>query len=148
MDDLVSSEDITELMDAVYENVFQLRGVKRFNIVLNDLWLYPDRMIKDNFPEKGYSSKVIGALCYNEDKIAEGIIGTDIVFDRDRLLPIYEDSKPSGYIFTPLFVDNESFGYAMISYGTEPRSYDEVYRLWIRDVSRGLEALKRRIIIK
>lgn len=147
MDDLVSSEDITELMDAVYENVFQLRGVKRFNIVLNDMWLYPDRMIKDNFPEKGYSSKVIGALCYNEDKIAEGIIGTDVVFDRDRLLPIYEDSNPSGYIFTPLFVDNESFGYAMISYGTEPRSYDEVYRLWIRDVSRGLEALKRRIII-
>ena len=148
MDDFSCSEDLLEMMDAVYENVFQLGSAHRFNIVLNDLWLHPDRMVKEGFPKIGYSSKVINALSYNADKLSEGTIGTDSLFERDKMLPVYEDIKPSGYIFTPLYVENQSFGYAMVSYGSEPRSYDEVYRLWIRDVSRGLEGIRRLMIIK
>ena len=147
MDDLCSSDDLVEMMDAIYENVFQLKAVRKFNIILNDMWLYPDRMARDSFPLNGYSSKVINALSYNSDKLSEGSIGLEHIFDRDCLLPEF-DENPCGYIFTPLYVENESFGYAMISYGSESRSYDEIYRLWIREVSRGLENLKRRMIIR
>lgn len=147
MDDLCSSDDLMEMMDVIYENVFQLKAVKRFNIILNDLWLYPDKMARDSFPQKEYSTKVINALSYNSDKLSEGSISLEHLFDRDEILPEY-DENPCGYIFTPLYVEDESFGYAMISYGSEPRSYDEIYRLWIREVSRGLENLKRRMIIR
>ena len=50
--------------------------------------------------------------------------------------------------FTPVFFESQCFGYAVLSYGDKPRSYDETYRLWIGSVSRGFEVLRRDLMLK
>ena len=72
---------------------------------------------------------------------------TDI-FRKGEILPNVENDIPKGFIFTPLFYEDVSLGYAVISYGDEPRSYDEVYRLWVTSLGRGLETLRRSIMLR
>ncbi|MBO4863636.1 MAG: EAL domain-containing protein [Eubacterium sp.] len=148
MDDLSGSDNLGELLSSIFENIFQLRGVQRFNICLNDLWLNPGKMISTEFQEKGYSDMMVNAISYNASKMSESVIGTEKVFEKDDLLPEFDKERPHGYIFTPIYIESKSFGYAMVSYGDRPSSYDEVYRLWIRDVARGFESLRRLMIMR
>ncbi len=145
--DMTSTDNLNDFLNSVYENIYQLKDIRRFSIMLNDLWLLPEYMLEKEFPEVGYSNYILNALSFDREKNDELVLGMDSTFEVKKMLPYYEQQNPSAYIFTPLFHENISLGYAMVSYGNEPRCYDEVYRLWISSVCEGLECLRRMEII-
>ncbi|MCR5215166.1 MAG: EAL domain-containing protein [Eubacterium sp.] len=147
LQDMLSKDNLDDFLNSVYENIYQLKDIKKFSIMLNDLWLLPEYMCEKEFPDVGYSKHVLNALSFDRDNNDELILGIDKIIDSEKVFPSYDEDNPAGYIFTPLFHENNSLGYAMVSYGNEPRSYDEVYRLWITEVCEGLECLRRIQII-
>lgn len=144
LDDLLLCDNLDDFLGHIYENLYQIHDLERFDLCLNDLWLKPEEMLAKEFPKQGYSDIMLHAIHYEAKDVTHGWAGTKNIFQSEKLLPDADRSEPRGYIFTPVYVEDVCFGYAIISFGDTPRSYDEVYRLWIRSLARGLEELRRK----
>ena len=142
-DDIISQTDLAGFTGMVYSYAFQL-GAESFHLCIGDMWRYMGKSSDVHFGNDGYPDKMIYAVRFNKSH-KDGIAGLDISFDSRLLLPdlLDEHEKPRAVFFTPVFCENNCFGYAAVEYGDEARSYDEVYREWIRLVSKGLESLRR-----
>ena len=148
LEDLQRCSTLDGFLTGVFENIHYLKGIKSFALVLNDLWMRPQDMINYEFPTEGYSSKVVLALSYDSKNANSNLLSTHKIFDKMILLPEMSKDEPEGYIFTPLFDETKSLGYAVISYGDKPQSYNEVFRLWINTLTGGLESLRRNLIVQ
>lgn len=147
-EDMLLASSLEELFRTAYENIFYLRGAKRVEICLNEQWLNEDAMLKMDFPETGYSADMINVLSYVMDDASNSKVSLEKTFKSDDLLPYFNiDNEPRSYYFAPLFFENKSFGYAMVSYGSEMTDFEEVNRLWFTCLSRGLESFRRLSII-
>lgn len=71
-------------------------------------------------------------------------------FPVSELLDVYSQPRryPIAYYFTPLHYNNNFFGYAALSYGKKPYSFDELYLHWINYVNVGLEQVRLKMLIK
>lgn len=148
-EDMLQSTDLTGFLEVVYDNLHHISGIESFRLCLNDIWLEPDRLYEKELYSEGYSDRMINALYYHENDPSASRISVIECFDRDNMLPETDgDDEPKGYIFTPVFCDDKSLGYAVLSYGSVPGCYDDTYRLWINSVARGLECLRRNYIIE
>ena len=148
MDDLLASADLSEFLENVYETLYYIKEISRFDLCLDPLWLTPEQLLVREFTREGYSKAMIHAISYDAARPSEGKIGMNHTFPTAKLLPGMNEQEPEGYIFTPVFVEDLAFGYAVVSFGKEPKSYDEVYRLWITAISRGMEALRRKLMLQ
>ncbi len=143
-ENLMSQTDLTGFLSAVYSYAYQIKGAESFDLCIANVWKYMDRDSDLSVPNNGYPSKLIHAVGYNSDR-KDGTVGLEKTFDRSELLPRLSDERetPAAFFFTPVFCEKMCFGYAAVSYGNDPRSYDDIYRRWIGVVSRGLEELRR-----
>ncbi len=144
MDDLVAQTDVKSFFETVFEYVYQIRPFTGFHLCLNDYWRNPEIMTGDEALRNGYTDQVYRIIkCGAEEE--ESHISYDDVFDSEILLPELSMDRdyPTAYIFSPLFFQDRSFGYAVVNYGEEPRVYEDVYRSWIKTVSRDLESFAR-----
>ncbi len=145
-ENLITQSSLQEYLGTVYSYAYQIRGAEEFHLCLANEWrnTSPGLHIKNN----GYPAKMIHAVRYCSDR-RNNIAGLDEVFDTAEMLPeLYEEHEaPRAYFFTPVFFENECFGYAVVSYGSSIRSYDDIYRRWIGSVCRGFEVLRRNILL-
>ena len=135
-EDMMKETSVKGFFDVVYTNIFQLNGAESFHLFLNE-----------NSDDVGYSDRMLKAISYHSDADSQDEISVSDFMDRSLMLEeLYEQHiMPKGYIFTPFYFEEKTHGYAVISYGTEPRSYDPEYRLWINAVARGFETVIRNI---
>ena len=143
-EELLVQPDLEGFLGTVYSYAYQLTGVESFHLCLCDPWKYMDRSNNLSIPNSGYPERMVYALRYRADH-KDGLAALTETFDTDCLLPGLEEDvgHPRALQFTPLFFENNCFGYAVVDYGTEPKSYDALYRKWIYQVIRGLEGLRR-----
>ena len=139
---LISQTSLQDYLDTVYSYAYQIRGAEEFHLCLAGEWKNSGQVA--HIKNSGYPKKMIHAIRYCSDR-RSNIAGTDELFDTADMLPeLYDDSNfPTAYFFTPVFFENNCFGYAAVSYGSKLRSYDDIYRRWISSVSTGLEVLRR-----
>lgn len=144
-DDLVAQTSVESFFDTVSEYVYQIRPFESFHLCLNDYWRNPEVMTGDEALRHGYTDHVYRLIKCGPDEKEERHIRYDDVFESAKLLPeLYEDRDyPTAFIFTPLFFQDRSFGYAVVNYGAEPRVYEDVYRSWIKTVARDMESFAR-----
>ena len=132
-------------MLAVYS--YQIRPFKSFKICLNDGFRDPYSFIGPNARREGYTEKMYMIInCDDTPKIdKKEDVSFDVSFNASLMLPeIYEERDyPTTFIFTPLFFEDRSFGYAVLNYGEEIRYYTEDYRSWMKNVNQGIEAFFR-----
>ena len=132
-------------MLAVYS--YQIRPFKSFKICLNDGFRESYSFIGPNARREGYSEKVHMVINCNDklDVDKKEAVNFDASFDSLLMLPeLYEERDyPTTFIFTPLFFEDRSFGYAVLNYGDEIRYYTEDFRAWMKNVNQGLEAFFR-----
>lgn len=148
-DDMLSAENLDEICSTIYEYIFHIKNVSTFDLCLNSQWLTPEKLDENDFPETGYTKKMLHAISYSTESPSETQISTDRTFDTWELLPDLDaHAGCKSFIFTPIYIDNESLGYAVVSFNSNQSSYDQTYRLWSRAVARGLEALRRFYIIE
>lgn len=131
-EDMMKEDSFRGFFEVVYSYIFQLRGVESFHLFIN----------KDN-TVSGYSDEMLKAISYHADSDSGNSISLNDFEKKEVMLSdMYEPHvQPKAYIFTPIFFDDKTHGYAVVSYGDTPRSYDSEYRLWISAVSRGFESV-------
>lgn len=144
MDDMIAQTDVEPFFNTVFSYVHQIRPFASFHLCLNDYWDKPEVMTGDKALRYGYTGNIYRIIKCGPDEESSKLSYND-VFRSDMLLPdLYEERDyPTVFMFTPLFFQDRSFGYAAVSYGREPRVYEEVYRLWLKTVCRDLEAFER-----
>ena len=141
---LMAQTTLEEYVGAVYSYAFQLRGAESFHLCLSSYCKYMGQTAKINLSNDGYPEKMIYAVRYNRDR-KDGIADLEKTFSTSELLPGLWDERdcPRAVFFTPVFCESICFGYSAVEYGTAARSYDGVYRSWMRTVCNGLESLRR-----
>ncbi|MBR3536931.1 MAG: EAL domain-containing protein [Oscillospiraceae bacterium] len=144
-EDLLSQNTLEDYLSTVYSYVYQITGAKEFHLCLSGEW--KGMGLGVHIRNKGYSQKMLHAIRYYDEDRKKNTVSTEELFDTAEMLPeLYEGrEKNTAFFFTPLFFEDECFGYASVSYGDALRSYDDTYRRWIGSVSRGLEFLRREI---
>lgn len=145
MDDLVAQTDVESFFNTVAEYVYQIRPFHEFHLCLNDYWKNPEIMTGDEALRYGYTDHVYRLIKCGADESEDPVISYDDVFESSMILPeLYEDRDyPTTYIFTPIYFQDRSFGYAAVNYGSEPRVCEEVYRSWIKTIARDIESFAR-----
>ena len=147
VEDLFAQNTLAEFLGTVYSYAYQLRGAESFHLCLCDCWkdLGSRDVTKDH---NGYTENMIYAVRYNSDRM-DGLASAETLFKTSELLPCLNEQTdhPRAFYFTPVFNGASCFGYAAVEYLT-PRSYDRVYRDWVRMLMSGLEGLRRELTLR
>lgn len=172
-DDILSKNDLYGIISTLFTYVYQLREFESFSLCINDGWDHygtnaeesvlddgtviprndsSEKHIDSAFlsdPGRFFPVKMMEVMSCRPEKLNRDRISLDSCFNRDDLVPRLDEERPSPevFFFTPLHFDHRCFGYAMISF-TEPSSYSDNYRVWLRGVMRGLETLRREVNLK
>ncbi|WP_051437657.1 EAL domain-containing protein [Eubacterium xylanophilum] len=147
-ENLCNHTTLRGFLDTVYSYAYQIKGAESFNLLLCAPWNYMEDDYEITVGNHGYTEEIIHAIRYNSDN-RDGISSLSDIFCVKEILPdIYlPRKKPLVYYFTPLFCGIQCYGYASVAYDN-PRSYDDVYRLWVTDVAVGLECLRKELVIR
>ena len=145
---LLMQNSLEDFIGTLYSYCYQIPGAKSFHLCLTNWYKYTAVDAGLRLKNEGYPDKMTLAIRYSKDK-KNNKASLDETFDTKQMLPdLFERrDKPTAYFFTPVFYESECFGYAALSYGSEPRSYDENYRRWIGTVCITFEALRRTMMI-
>ena len=146
-EDMLRCESLEEVLSVIFDNIHYIKDIKRFDLCLDPAWVSAGQLKTEQFPVGKYSDRMIHALSYDAQRPENARLGLFNSFSTDSLLPFMEDLSPYGYTFSPLSGEQFSFGYVCVSWGSETRSYEEVYRLWIAAIVRGLEGMRRKLSI-
>lgn len=148
-ENLMMQTSLQSFLGTLYSYVYQVNGVENFSLCLAKPWTNMERDPGLHVGNTGYPDEMVSAVSYNSSG-KEGKVCVDETFKTGDLLPILkeEHEEPLAYFFTPIFYETEMFGYAAVSYGHEARTYDGDYRFWISMLSRGLEDLRRNLVIE
>ncbi|MGN0437605.1 MAG: EAL domain-containing protein [Lachnospiraceae bacterium] len=144
MDDLLGQMTFEDLIRTIYSYVHQIRPFQDFYLCLNEAWRHPEQMALDTIATEQFSDEMIQALhCCKEGENQDRVDFSLLINRHDLLSDLNQDREEAkAFIFTPLCFEQRSFGYAVISY-SEPKSYDETYVLWLRNLMHGMECFRR-----
>ncbi|MDO5154392.1 MAG: EAL domain-containing protein [Eubacteriales bacterium] len=144
MEELISQTTYADFFNTVFQYIYQIRDFDSFHLCLNNNWDV-SKTTETEVMHQGYTNTISRIIRCGKDSVHNNSISFHDTFDRDCLLPELEEGsdKPCSYIFTPLYFNDHSLGYAVISYGNEPKVYDKIYHLWLRNVMQGLECFNR-----
>ncbi len=150
IESMLAQTDLGGFWDIVYSHIYQIKGYESLHICLPKDWAEPDFKNDGTEEGPGYPEKMVRTIASYGGGGGSDRIGKKEIFATKQLLPelheMYE--KPKAYIFTPLYYEARRYGYAVISYGEQTRSYDEVYRLWMRSLGCGLESMRRTLMMQ
>ena len=143
-EDLMQQNNILGFLSMVYSYAYQIPEAESFHLCLNDTWQNMDTEPDVLFDANGYSDRMLHAIQYYRYG-NEGKVSLSELFLTEKILPELDNEcdEPRAFIFTPVYSESKCFGYSVVSYGSVPRSYDGVYRQWIRSVTRHLDMLRR-----
>lgn len=144
IEDLMAQTSFKNFIAVIQRYLFQIRPFTHFDICLNEGFLNPENNIGEKSLRKGYATNVYRVL-----SCSDYFEGNEVNFNRhfksEEMLPDLFDYRdyPTTYFFNPLFCDDRCFGYTVINFGEEIRSYSKEYRVWMRTVMQGLESFLR-----
>ena len=146
-ENLISQTALQSYLDTVYSYIYQISGAEEFHLCLASAWSNIHHGV--HFGNSGYPAEMLHAIRYCTDRM-NNFAGLKDSFPSTEMLPelFAQHDAPRAYFFTPVFFENECFGYAALSYGSQTRSYDETYRRWIGTVCRSLEFLKNALLLQ
>ena len=92
---------------------------------------------KEKTLEVGYTTKMFLALAKENQEFVDS---SYVFFTRDMLPDLWKErAKPKAYYFTPLHFNENTFGYAVLTYGDKVKVFDIAYRNWSRNIMNILE---------
>ena len=144
MTDLFSQTQLNGLINQIANYVHQLGEFDNFSLCLNSYWRDLNMLTDKDGLSSGFTKEVLPVLqCGNS--ITGTPVNLNAAFDSKLLFPELHEERfePKIYYFTPLFFEERSFGYAVISYAGDKKCYNQVYWLWLRNVMHSLEGIRR-----
>ncbi len=145
MEDMLSKSQFQDLMNTIFTYVYQIREFDSFHLCLNSQWCDSKKLGERESQWQGYTEQILPVLQCAKTGNSQNRINFDKMFDRNVLLPALHEERdvPMAFFFTPMHFEERCLGYAVISYGNEAKSYDDTYRLWLRNAMQGLECFRR-----
>ena len=142
---IMLQDSFRSVVSAMRDYSFQIREFDSFVLCLNDVWSNEVIDIDEVEIKHGYTERICPVLICTSDEIGSDTINYGIKFDRKEMLPLlYEECDyPRGFIFSPVYFDDVTFGYAVISYGKEAKCYDGEYSSWMHTIMLGIENYRR-----
>lgn len=136
---LMASKSFNEFIDNLSQNVYLIRGCKRYSLCLNDGWdefeENDDKYIKEGYSEK--VTEVIGWHGYSD--IEQGSR-----FPSDEVFPplMLEEESPVACYFSPVHFEDRCFGYEVIKFLSDEITPDNILHLWTRGINVALEYVR------
>ncbi len=145
VEDLLSQSDHRHFFNAVFKHVYQIRPFNSFSICMNDYWKSSEVMTGDGALKKGYTETVYRVLKCGSKEETGNVIDFDDVFESKKMIPeLYEEREhPETFYFTPLYFDDRSFGYTVVSFSGTFSAYSTTYRNWCKSIMQSMEAFYR-----
>lgn len=149
-EDLLCQTTFYDLMKVLNEYVFQIGDFDGFHICLNEDWNDFEKKEQEGRQDEIFSRRMLHVLSCGPKGSNQAIISFDTYFDTSLLLPEVQEqhSRPWVYFFTPLHFEEKNFGYAVIGYENQARSYSATYRMWLRNAMQAFECFRRIEAIK
>jgi diguanylate cyclase (GGDEF)-like protein len=142
MEELMSTNDLNNLLEQICYYTFQLKDYDNFYLALCDNWDYVGCSYEasQNYNIDHYTSKM-------HLKITKGVedrIRNDTSFPVSIMIPAIwtERSTPSVFHFNPVHFSDRCFGYTVIEFTNRVKSLEFCYRDWVRYVGIALENLR------
>ena len=149
LDDLMIMTSLSDLVNTIYSNIYQIKNLKSYHLCLNKQWMMEERFNPAIMPVKGYADSIIHAIEYYVNNSSRNQVNLYNTFSVDQMLPgIGESPEPECYMFTPLFFEEKCFGYMVACYDEKEYGYSELFRVWNGKVSKGFECLRRELLLK
>lgn len=145
LEGLLSDDEINRYLYDLNWFTYQIEPFDTFCLCLCRDWDNIDEGEKaDNYLRMGYTPQMDYAIEHC-NSIGEVRVNTDRSFELSKMLPaiFYKRDYPTTYFFSPIHFNDRCFGYSVISYGREIRSYDSLYRIFARYINNSLESLRR-----
>lgn len=144
-EDLLCQTTFYDFMKVLDDYVFYIRKFEEFHICLNEDWNDFEKKMKEGRVDETFSKRMLHILKCGPKDSSQDVISFDSYFDTTLLLPeIHVDhSEPRVYFFTPLHFEEYNFGYAVLCYQNQARSYDITYRMWLRNIMQAFECFRR-----
>ncbi|MBR6094790.1 MAG: EAL domain-containing protein [Lachnospiraceae bacterium] len=143
-EDMLCQTDYEKFFRVLASYSYQVRPFKKLWLCFNNNFLNPAEFIGENARRKGYSDRMhmvvqVGDTPADDDPEA---VDLNRSFSTSVMIPDLDVEKdyPTTYIFTPLFFEDISFGYAVMNVGAENHLYNITYRVWMRNINLGIRA--------
>jgi len=143
--DMLCQTNFYDLMKTLSHYTYHIRDFETFHICLNEDWDDFEKKVLEGREDERFSSRMFHVVnCDIRNEQGEDI-SFDSYFDTKDMLPeLYEErKKPAAFYFTPLHFEEKCFGYAVVSYGDQLRTYNSRYRMWLQNVMQELECFRR-----
>ena len=143
MEDILSKTEFPDLMNTIFTYVYQLKGFDSFTLCLNSQWKDLEKLHKGEAKWNGYTKQILPVIRCKKDVVNP--LNYDETFSKELLIPALHEERetPAAFFFTPLHFEERCLGYSVISYGDEPRCFDDIYWPWLRNVMQGLESFRK-----
>lgn len=150
MESLLSQTDNRGFYNAVFQYTGQLRDFDSFDLCINDYYKNEDLLSDRTEFGRNYTDRMCRVIKCGPDREVGNFINFEDEFNRKDLIPELDEERdyPTAFFFNPLHFDDKCYGYAVISYGSVPKSYDTTYRNWLKDIMQGMEAFYRQSALK
>lgn len=143
--DMLCQTNFYDLMKTLANYLYHIRDFETFHICLNEDWDDFDKKIMEGRENERFSNRMLHVVNSDIRDEQNDCISFDSYFDTKDMLPeLYEERKrPAAFYFTPLHFEEKCFGYAVVSYGDQLRTYNSRYRMWLQNVMQELECFRR-----
>lgn len=144
-EDLLLQTSFKGLVDVMQSYSYQIREFDAFYLCLNEPWASEDICIEDTEIKVGYTDNVCPVLICGPSGKGADVVNFHDKFPVKQIIPdIHKEcDHPRGFIFSPVYFEDITFGYAVISYGNEAKSYGETYYLWLKNIMLAMECYRR-----
>lgn len=147
MEDMLTQKNLNGFLQTIVDYTNQIMPFELFDFYFNDGFLTPDTFVGDAAIRNGYTEYVHRVLTCRNLGTPEGDIDLNVKIRSADLCPYLnaERDYPTTFIFNPLYFDDRCFGYTVMNYGTKTKVYNKYFRIWMRNIMQGIEALYRQV---
>lgn len=150
LEKLISKTTLEDFCSEFIWLLFQIKGTKMVGLCLNEDWQGDDYLNLD-YRKFGYSDRMYLAAkrIVGDDGMVTANVETYRTFDLKEMFPPMNEPriKPAAFFFHPIFLEDRAFGYSVLSYGDEIKTYDTFYHSWMMFIAIGIEFLRRQILL-
>ena len=145
MEDLMCQTKLQDLYNTIFSYTYQIRDFENFYLCLNKYWASEESLVSLDNDWKNYTDEMLMAIQCGPKGANLDEVSMSRLFDTSEIIPELKEARmePKAYFFTPVFFEDQCMGYSVLSFGSRAQSFGSTYRLWMKNVMRGLECFRR-----
>lgn len=143
--EITNVDRLSDLIDILDRNTYLLHKISKIYICITEKF---KNFITDNSMQKlDFNTNDNIKIILDKSSVKRDY--KDSRFPASDILPDFNENKklPSAFYISPIQNNGDFFGYAAVSFGKHPITYNRLYIQWIKNLSIAFEHLKTKSIL-